>query len=321
MAKPTLQLVLDTSRSHLGDDAQQGGQVFTDTLLLPFLGLAYRELFRSMQMTQNPFIRQEAYYLLPANTAVLDPLTAGVTDMAQLEWVEERAAGFAAAITGAVAATPTPSQMQITAPNHGFAPAAEVLISGLQGFNLYNNPNSSIWTISVIDANNFTLNGCTCTGTAIITPYAFAYQGIDEFVTMNPYDRIENIPVTPGPTLNAYAWEGNVLKFVPASSARQLRIVYTLSGAMPTNNSAIIGLDDSLDYLATRTAGLAMLSRGALQKAQVLNDLAIGPEGVADGSGGMLRELLAAQIRGMQREQFRRPPFRRRRNIPDAIYY
>ncbi len=315
MAKPTVQNVLDTARSYLGDDAIPGGEWAQDSVLLPFFGLAYRELFRAMQQTQNPFIRQDSYYVLPANTSVLDPAVAGITDLADLEFVEERSAGTIHAITGATAGA---QYMTLTVPNHGYGTGNEVVVYNLQGFSPFNSPNN-LWTINVVDVNTFQLLGCTATGTWINGTGSVA-QSPEEFITMDPYDRIEKIPFAPGPTLNAYAWEGDVLRFIPSSSARQLRIVYTLSGSVPST-SAIIGVDDSLDFLAVRTAGLAAGSRGATERAMELNSMAIGPDLVADGNGGMLRELLIADIRAMQRLQYRRPPFRRRRNVPDAIYY
>ena len=64
-------------------------------------------------------------------------------------------------ITKATQANPC----QITSPNHGLIPGTMIYIGGVQGMTQLN---SAIYTITVVDANNFTLNNTDSTG---FSPY------------------------------------------------------------------------------------------------------------------------------------------------------
>src|SRR5579885_1687207 len=88
MAKPVLEDIFTQCRSLLGDDQVAGGQIFTDTILQPFVASAIRELFRAMRGTEDPFVLSDAYWVLPANTTVLDPATMGLANFDIPEWIE-----------------------------------------------------------------------------------------------------------------------------------------------------------------------------------------------------------------------------------------
>ena len=79
MSFPTALNVFDLCRSNLGDEAVSGGELYTNTLLLPFLNAANREMFRVLESLQLPRVKTYAYYNLPANTGVLYPATASIT--------------------------------------------------------------------------------------------------------------------------------------------------------------------------------------------------------------------------------------------------
>jgi hypothetical protein len=62
---------------------------------------------------------------------------------------------YSGKITNATAATP----IQITSNNHGLTTGQTVTVFGVQGNTAANNPGLPPWTITVVDPNNFTLNG------------------------------------------------------------------------------------------------------------------------------------------------------------------
>ncbi len=327
MAKPTVSIVNDHARALLAD-TYNGGEIFDDGTLAPFVAQAIRELFRVLRGAQDPFVLVQGYFLLPADTSVVDPATAGIYNLSELEFIEwtpgppiTAVTGCTIVLTGAGAPYAT-----VTAPGHGLTIGLfpNICTYGIGGFDLFNSPNGT-WTGSIIDANTIRLNGCTATGTYVAgTGFILSVSGVNQFVTMDPEDMIRNITSIPGDALQTdttYVWEGGLLRFYPASSARLLRITYRTSGVVDLASNSVIPMDDSLDYLATRAAGLAALSRGAQERGAALAAEALGPTLQADGSGGILGTMLRASIRNLQRIAYRRPSFRPRRNRPDFLLY
>ena len=311
MAIPTVQNVYDAARGLLGDDAISGGQLFTNTVLQPHYTMAFRELWRVMASVGTPRVLREAYWLLPAHTSYLDPATAGITDMGDPEFVQEREAGTSVAITGITAGTsPT-----VTAAGHPFATGDYAVISGaitgLAGAN-------GQFAVTVSSSSAFVLNGAVTAGTW--TAGGTAYKTSASWNDVLPQTQISEPTVESG-MIYRYAWIGDVFQFMPCSSDRQLKITYWSSGAAPTSpTSYSIGIDDSQDYLATRTAGLAAESRGAKDRGMALNVAAIGSQLKADGNDGMLGQFLGQQVRNMQKQRWIRPAYGRHPNKDYMVF-
>lgn len=320
--KPTLQQIMDQSRSLLGDDDLAGGAIFTNQVLQPHVSQATRELFRVLRGTEDPFVLTDAYYLLPTNTSTLDPATAGLLNFNIPEWVEMQIGpSIGIAISNVVVGTSggNPVATVTTATPHGLTNGASCVVWGILGFDPFNSPNS-LWTITSTGASTLTLNGCTATGTYVSGGFLAGITG--NFTQMEPLDRIENVPAVSGNSpITAYAWEGGVFRFYPAPQPILLRIVFRTSNIVTTSSSGVIPIDDCQDYIATRAAGFAGASRGADQTARSLHEQAVGPTGQADGNGGLLRQLVQVDVRNMQRRQMRMRPFRERRNRPDYLLF
>ncbi len=300
---PTKVNSLDAARFYLGDDVVSGGEIFTDTRLEQPFQTAYRELFRALQGLSNPRVRREAFYDLPINTAVLVPATAGITDLGEVEFVEERGNVTSVAITG-VAGTTT---VTVTAAGHPFVTGDQAVIYKVGGILTAN----GMYGVTYGSSSTFVLNGCVGIGTYVSGGTA-SLSG-EQFVPVRPVDRIEGY-ITASSMLGVYAWMEDTLRFPPCASVRQLRIVYISSASTVVANGDTTGVDDSQDFLAIRTAALAAASRGARDRATELNAIALGPDGRADGSGGILRELVAAGVKALQRMPGRRAAFRNRTN-------
>lgn len=294
MAKPTVTQVYSAAAAHAGDNAHQYyGITAPGSLLDPFFALAYSELFRASQMMQNARVQRENYYDLPAYTSVLDPATAGITNLGEPEILEERGGVTEVAITNAVAGT---GLVTITAAGHPFITGDQAVIFGVLGLT---DDVNGIFTVSVTNSSTFTLNGCTATGTYTATT-GTAAKSTEPFNLLTGPQRIRDVLSAPGTTLGRYAWEQDIFYFPPCSALRQLRITYTLSGAAPATTNAIVQFDDSLDFLSLRTAGLALAARGNRLKAAELNNLAVGPDWGRGTTGGILDQLLSAGVKALQ---------------------
>jgi hypothetical protein len=302
--------VYSAVRAHLSDDEIAAGQVFTDAKIQPFYKAAYSVLFRAMQNWQNPRVRREWFYNLPANTSVLAPATAGISNMGEIESIEERGIDSSFSVVNAV---PGSGLLTITSDPHSFSTGDQVVVTGVGGIS---DDINGIWTITVSNGTTFTLNGCTATGT--YTSGGVASKSAEEFSELDQKDRIESVEA-PSDELGEFAWMGDVIRFRPCSKQRQLRIVFTLSGNAPTSTTASVGIDDSLDFLAAYTAYLAALAKGKRTTAMAMKELSIGyPQD--GGYGGLLGQFLEAGVLALQNQQWVRPPFRDpRSNIPKII--
>lgn len=308
MAIPLVSDVLSLAKSQLGDDS---GQLFTNTVLLPHYQSAFRELWRVMASVGIPRVLRVGFYTLPAHTSYFDPATAGITDLSEPEWLYERDGGTSVSITGITAATsPT-----VTAAGHPFATGNYAVISGpitgLSGA-------TGQFAVTVTSSSQFTLNGAITTG-------AWSAGGTASLATTDWSDvgpPVSSITAqtTEAGNINQWAWLEGKIQLTPCSSARQLRIMYWSSGAAPTTTSDPVGIDDSLDFLAARTAGLAAESRGAIDRGKTLNAYAIGMNLKPDGSDGLLNQFLVSHVRGMQRQRWIRPPYGRHPNKDYLVF-
>ena len=108
-----------------------------------------------------------------------------------------------------------------------------------------------------------------------------------------------------------WQWRDDTFWFRPATGTRQLKIEYESSGAAPS--SGAIGIDDSLDFLAYQSAAYAAQSLGMKDRYIALKREAVGPTGQADGSGGLLRDLLVPMSKEKQKRTYQPGRFRARR--------
>jgi hypothetical protein len=82
---------------------------------------------------------------------------------------------------------------------------------------------------------------------------------VEEFEPMAPISKINDYPMTD--SLRYYEWTGSLLKFAGATQDRELRISYYANGASPTGSDSTVAFDGSLNFLALKTAALALEPR------------------------------------------------------------
>ncbi len=305
MSTPSLQNVFDAVRSYLNDTQVSGGEIFTNTKLQPLFAENYRTLWNRL-MGVSKRVERTVVLNFPANTTVLIPSTYNITDFSEPELIEERQAGTSIAITSTTNATP----INCLATAHGLGSAGTMVEGAVSGVAGTPAPWGT-WFATVVDANNFTLNGSSGDGNAgtggIFVPWSTDLT----FQEVVPTDFASDLDGVPSTYLGVYLWENERLSFRGATGIQQLRIKYWASGTAPTIPSISLNIDNCLDFLAVSTAASGALTQAWASQAELFNNKAyIGP----DQQGGLLMDFVKIQVSTLQRgPQRRQRPFRDRR--------
>lgn len=302
MSQPTTNSIFTATQGLVGDSA---ASVATSAALTPlFATVVYPELWQAMAKIQVPQVEREFYYTVPAFTTQLDPVAIGITDMGNPTLMEERPpATLLPAITSTSNATPI---VVLFASAPSLSTNSEIEITGVSG----TRAPWGRWFVTQVDSTHYSLNGSVTDGTAGTggTAYTSSAQGftpVSAPVLWSP----DNYQM--GTSLGVYNWRGGVFQFIGATAASQIHVTYWASGTAPANPATPL-MDDCQSYLSTRLAGLFAGSKGWYTMAKMYNDMAIGPQGIANGRDGLLRDFVLTQVRSLQRETIRRLPFRPR---------
>lgn len=307
MATCTLQNVFDAARGYLRDTQVSGGETWTNTNLQVHFAEAYRRLFNALSGVSKR-VQHIAYVTLPANTTVLIPAAYGITDFAEPEVIEERAAPTAITLTSCNTATP----IVMVATAHGLGTAGQMVEGTVAGVSGTAAPLGR-WFATIIDANDFSLNGSV--GDVAGTGGTFTPWSQLPFTEVQPIDLAEQgLDGVPQQALGVYLWANEQLQFRGASQPAQLRMTYWASGSPPSNSATIINIDNSIDFLAGATAANAARASQWFALADQLKFTAFGASQEADGLGGLLGDFIRIQVLTMQRgPQRRQLPFREKR--------
>ena len=299
----TAQNIMDDSRALLADVP---GQIFDNTKLLPFVGMAYREAFRVMEAVNRPTISREAFYDLPAHTSVLLPSTAGIDDLDEPLIVEERGTITSVNVTGCTVAAGGIATVSTAPTLHGLTTGAQVVLHAIGGISGV----SGLFTITVGSTTSFVPNGAVAAGT--YSSGGTASWSNESFQPMDDKQRIEKVLTSEQGALLQWAWRDGRFAFPPANALRQIRVQYVSTGSNVTSATDVIEPSLLRDFIALRTAGLTANAYESAPKAlaRTLNVEALGPTLQPDASGGALRAALLVGIRSLQRGTFRRPPYR-----------
>lgn len=305
MANPTLDQVYTAARAILADTEVPGGQIYTDSILLPHVQSAVRRMAQAMRGITDSRIIRVFYYVLPANTSVLVPTTAGVTDMQEPIEVGQRS-GLTVADISSITVNPS-SITANTAVANDFATGDIVTLTTLNGLRY----RPAQYAVTVVSGTQFIVNGLVATGTYIGGGKA-VYSDNKFSDVQQSYD----INFTGGNTqqqLDSYAWRDGQFLFKGSTDQRELKVTYYSSATVPTTGSDVIEVDDSLDFLATYAAAKAARGQGAKDIGSELMADAVGSS-VDQGSvrGGRLYDLFNSAVKQWQQmspEERRRKPF------------
>jgi hypothetical protein len=313
-------------RSHLGDTEVAAGQVWTDASgkCDGYLQQSYSELYKGFEGGALKNITRTVYGNLPAYTSYISPATLGVLNLSEptIKPLWERDSAGSVSITNAVpnVATPGAPYVRVTATGHGFTTGQMVLVFGIVG--LTDDVNDQ-WSVVVQSSSTFDLMGCTATGT--YSSGGTATSSTQDWAEVVSVPEIRDFPQTPGASLNCYAWINGAFRVPPATTIRQVKMVFYLSAKAPTNATptASLNFDDCLGFLAYRAAALATLDRvGATGKFRQLNEIALGPTGQHEDLGGLYGMLMRSKDRGAARNRVVMAGFREsRRNAGPVNRY
>lgn len=314
MATNTLQDVFDAARGYLHDTQVAGGETWQNSALQVHFAEPYRRLF-SCLMGSSKRVQRIVYVNFPGSTTVLVPQNYAITDMSEPELIEERPATAAIAITNTGTATP----IQVNAVAHGLGSAGTMVEGTVSGVAGTTAPWGN-WFVTIIDANNFTLNGSRTDGVAG-TGGTFTVASTQRWCQVDPIDlAFQGLDGVPQQYLGSYLWINEQLQFRGAIGTQQLRITYWASGDPPTNANTTINIDNCIDFLALATAANAARANGWYPISDALMTRAYGA--TQDGcTGGALGAFIAIQVATLQRgPQRRRLPFRfRKSRFGDAV--
>jgi len=322
---PTGQQIAETARLvYLGETEVPGGQMFTDAILNEPINTAYRVLIDNLMRTDDRHPRRMAYYNLPAYTTSITPEDMGIANMGGPKELWHRSVGvtWEATIEAFNAATKTaPSSVDLT-----LTGGVGDLSTGDQvvAFNFDSAVTQDIndmWRVEVVDGNTIRLLGCSAadaTGAGVGTigvisnsPEAFPAQPNSDLLL-----EIQDDPGDARSILSSWCFKDGRFRFPPCSTARQIKVLYLISGKPPDNLAQSFGVDNSLNFLASYAAGLAANARGTTGTAERIFTLAVGnPSGdPGDGDGGFLGQYLRPQVKIQQNVRVVMPPFRQKRN-------
>jgi len=314
MADTSVEQVLSLAQDFIGDS---NGEI-TQTLL-SYFGVAYSELRNlSLKINAPPIVR-EAFFVLPAYTNILFPSQLGVSDFAQPQQLWERGAIEGIEVTSVTDGTPievTTASPVVLASNN------QVQLNGITGAPSWINRN---WFVTLTGANTFTLNGSYQieSGFGTITPGAgenwTAQTSQQKFIPMSTIDyRPPGNTVTE--TLGSWWWEDNALNFKGATIPRQIWIEYIADDSAPEVGTIGLYQGRELQFLAMATAARFETSARQMPAGPAHMLAAYGPSGQADGSGGLLRDLIVPTLCQMQQLPRRSGYFRPRRRFNGVAY-
>lgn len=302
---PNITDVLLDAAIHLGDTDQAQ---FTNPILTPFFGQAFREAFDIMTRWKLPIGFRTAYAALPAFTNQLLPAQAGIYDLGEPNFLWERQTSATTTVTGVTNATPV---VVTVADATGIVTNSLVDITGVLAPAGVNGE----WYVTV-SGNNLTLNGSVASG--VYTSGGSVIVTSQIFGEMTPVDDFDPGAVPAG--LNGFwRYENERFWFIGATAATELKIRYSSSGNPPT--SGTVGIDNFRNYGAFRTAGLAAFAYDMDNRAQFLNAQALGPSLQPDGTGGALRGLLLPKLLEKQKRPTVPGPFRPRRVVAGRWFW
>jgi hypothetical protein len=296
-------------------------------MLMRFWPNAWNSLYRYLDRNNSKRLRRTQFYNVPANTGYVMPADMGIQSMGKPESIYDRTIGLTYTATVlAISTGPTsslPSAVDLSIPGHTLTQGQQVVAFGFgrQDSSITDDINGD-WYISLPDPNNpaaIRLNGCPSTdlgngvgSTGIIS------TGAETFPTI-PMEQVYDFANTPLTANNArlsqWKWENGVIRFLPSSSDRQIKIVYMLSGTPAQFGS--VGIDDSGDALSLFLAATFAAAKGFQNKSQSLFMRALGnPSGdTTNIRGGAFYELAQLGAQEINRTRVVVGRYRPRRNV------
>lgn len=97
---PTALNVFDKCREVLGDTEVAGGQIWTNTRLLPALSLSHQKLYSELAKVNSDLLSREAFYLVSAYQQVFTLVQAGLSSVEEVSQLWSRVPSHTLSVTG-----------------------------------------------------------------------------------------------------------------------------------------------------------------------------------------------------------------------------
>ncbi len=250
MAFPTVANCNTAAQSRVADIS---GDTHTAAYLLPGIQGAVRDLFREMIVYGNPRVIKSVYYPVPANTSVLHPATAGISDMGEPIALYERGNLTTVAVDGA---TPGASSLAVSTNGaHGRTTGDMVTLNQLAGIV----GAEGMFSVTVVDTDDLTINGLIATGT--YSAGGTVTYSPDKFIGIRDITSSRDLPSGVGSRIESAVWQGDRWLLGQADSAVEIGIDYYSSATVPTGDTDVIGVDDCVDFIACRALAIVDMVR------------------------------------------------------------
>lgn len=129
----------------------------------------------------------------------------------------------------------------------------------------------------------------------------------DKFIDLVDEDRLTQRAAVD--RLLETVWQDGAFQFVGCTTVRELQIKYVTSGAAPTTDSAVINVDNSLNFLANWAAGTMGGNKGYDRMAAKCRVFAVGPKYDLGMIGGELFRLIQPLVRSRQNVPVAHKPY------------
>lgn len=311
---PTASQVYSKTRILLGDDEVAGGDLYTNTYLLPHLEAAVNLLYKALERANSPVLRTKTYYLLSANRGylTLDEITRHTTDLSAMISVRDMRHQASGQIAGLSFSS---GGWVVSSTGHGLQTGDKVYVWGvIDGADEFINTD---WIVTRIDADEFRLMGSP-NKIAAVTPYtsgAIWLKGQGGW--SEPYKQVESGQDIGDGMLSyrkSYDLREGALRLNPETEPRILEITYRRRPDNVVSTAPVIRIPRSLDFLSYMTGGLAAMAKGGTEAASTMLGMAVGVTNPADmdlgNPGGLLGDLVqehAEASRGVVYTQRYRP--------------
>lgn len=299
----------DRVRSKLSDDEIAGGQVFTDTMLEPFMVEAWAGFVAAQSKWSIPYTEKESFVYVQPYQDYIDVAQAGLPNPKQL--IEVWSCGEPSLIVE-LPQSPAPSNDPIT----GDVRVVPYDISGFttgDKVGIYMDPRfygggvNDEWAVRV-DSPYLVLLGCRASIKApadygTVSPGYVFKASPGSWYPLTPY--LLDTPAdwdASGERSQLWKYKGQAIHLSPRSSSEQiLSVIYRISGdsTFVTSDSPVLE-DDAANFLVEYLCGVASQSKGQPGYQEFLMKATGNPQGLITGEGGLIGEYISGKVKEMQ---------------------
>lgn len=264
MAKPTVASVYALSRALLDDNVVSGGEVYKDSVLEEFFGVAYRQMADVFAEFRVGVFKRVSYFKVDAYQWRIELSDEGISVASEPQRLRE--AGISAEYAISNVSNTLPLVFTTSATPSAISTADAVYVFGVNGQTAANGK----WYVSGVSGSNITVGGGD-------TSSAYTSGGTLVKISGKFTD------MYPGPSLTeeavavsnmSYRFRENAIECNPVAAARLFELTFYESPNPPSSGE--VSVHNSLNFLGTQTAALAAATIGGKEISERLERRAQG---------------------------------------------